>query len=71
MPAYEKTASKPDAEQTAEILRIKAFLMDNLSEVHRLATRSTGDFRSDFDDHLSLVRTLQTKKAKAFGAGAI
>jgi glutamyl-tRNA reductase len=71
MPAYEKTASKPDAEQTAEILRIKEFLMDNLSEVHRLATRSTGDFRSDFDDHLSLVRKLQTKKAEAFGAGAI
>jgi glutamyl-tRNA reductase len=71
MPAYEKTASKPDADQTAEILKIKAFLMDNLSEVHQLATRSTGDFRNDLNDHLSLVRKLQSKKAMAFGTGAI
>ena len=71
MPDYDRVADKPDAEQTAEIMRVKTFLMDNLSEVHKIATKSTGDFRSDFNDHLSLVRTLQIKKAEAFGAGVI
>lgn len=71
MPEYERSTAKPDEKQTAEILRVKNFLMDNLPEVHRVATQTTGDFRSDFDSHLSLIRLLQTKKAEAFGAGVI
>jgi glutamyl-tRNA reductase len=71
MPHPAKTASQSEDEQTAEIMKIKAFLMENIPHVHRVATQSTGDFRSDFEDHLGLVRMLQEKKAAAFGTAVI
>lgn len=71
MPAYEKTAARPEPAQTAEILRIKSFLTQNLSEIHKVATRSTGNFGRDFEDHISLIRTLQAGKAAAFASVTI
>ena len=67
MPEYKKTGTKPSAEQRNEVLRIKEFLDRNASEIHKVATQSNGNFREDLEMHLSLVRTLQLKRAEAFG----
>jgi len=68
MPPYERTGSKPSFEQTAEILKVKSFLNNNLSEIHRLAAKSGGDFYEDLESHFSLIRTLQTLKAESFAS---
>ena len=68
MPPYERTGSKPSQEQTAEILKVKSFLNNNLSEIHRLAAKSGGDFYEDLESHFSLIRTLQTLKAESFAS---
>ncbi len=69
MPAYEKTA-KPSADQTSEILRTKEFLNRNVSEIHKLFSRSSDSFREDLKSHFALVEKLQTMKAEAFGETA-
>lgn len=70
MPEHPKRKAKTPAEQTAEILDIKAFLGRNVSEIHKLAARSTGNFKEDFDSHISLVRRLQVlRKAEFAGPG--
>jgi len=71
MPNYERTGTKPPPEQTAEILKVKAFLNQNLSEIHRLAAKSNGDFYEDLESHFSLIRRLQTLKAETFAAAAV
>jgi len=68
MPNYERTGSKPSQEQTAEILKVKSFLNNNLFEIHRLAAKSGGDFYEDLESHFSLIRTLQTLKAESFAS---
>ena len=67
MPEYQKTGTKPSVEQRNEVLRIKEFLDRNASEIHKVATQSSGNFREDLEMHISLVRTLQLKRAEAFG----
>jgi len=71
MPNYERTGTKPPPEQTAEILKVKAFLNQNLSEIHRLAAKSGGDFYDDLESHFSLIRSLQTLKDETFAATAV
>ena len=71
MPAYEKTGTKPSPEQTKEILRIKEFLNQNVSEIHRFAARAGNDFRDDLDSHFSLIRKLQAMKSAAFAAAVV
>jgi glutamyl-tRNA reductase len=66
MPEHPKSRAKAAAEQTDEILKIKAFLGQNVSEIHKLAARATGNFKEDFDSHISLVRRLQVLKESAF-----
>jgi len=66
MPNYERTGTKPSPEQTAEILRVKAFLNQNLSEIHGLAAKSGGDFYEDLQSHFLLIQKLQTLKTEAF-----
>ena len=68
MPDNGRTPTSEE-DQTSEILRIKTFLTANLPEIHRVATQCTGDFRSDFEDHISLVRKLQAKRATVAEAG--
>lgn len=65
MPMYEKTNAQPSAEQTQKILEIKAFLGRNVSEIHKLASRSGGDFREDLVSHFSLIQKLQTMHAES------
>ena len=55
LPAYERTGFKPTPEQKNEILRTKEFLNQNISEIHKLAAKSGGDFESDLQSHFSLI----------------
>ncbi|MEO7539761.1 MAG: glutamyl-tRNA reductase [Pyrinomonadaceae bacterium] len=68
MPEYQKTGAKPSAELTGEILRIKQFFNQNLSEIHRLAAKSGGDFYEDLNSHFELIDKLQTLKAQTFAS---
>jgi glutamyl-tRNA reductase len=70
MPGYERTGAKPPIEQTYEILRVKKFFDQNLSEIHRLAASSSGDFYEDLASHLALIDRLQALKAEAFASSA-
>lgn len=69
MPAYEKTGVKPGKEQTREVLRIKEFLNQNVSEIHRLYARTNGNFNEDLASHFDLVKRLQSMKERSFAAG--
>jgi glutamyl-tRNA reductase len=70
MPEYETKGSKPPAEITYEILQVKQFLNQNLSEIHRLAARSGGDFYEDLDSHFTLISRLRTLKAETLAPAA-
>jgi hypothetical protein len=70
LPACEKTGEKPSADQKSEILRIKQFLNENVSEIHKLYAGSKGDFKEDLNSHFALVNRLQTMKAQAFAQAA-
>jgi glutamyl-tRNA reductase len=67
LPACERSGEKPSADQKAEILRIKQFLHDNVSEVHKLYAGSNGNFSDDLSSHYALVNRLQAMKAETFG----
>ena len=69
MPAYEKTGVKPSKEQTREVLKIKEFLNQNVSEIHRLYARTNGNFNEDLASHFDLVKRLQSMKQRSFAAG--
>jgi glutamyl-tRNA reductase len=69
MPEYEKTGVKPSKEQTHEVLRIKEFLKQNVSEIHKLYARTNGNFNEDLASHFDLVNRLQSMKARAFASG--
>ena len=69
LPAYEKTGIKPSRQQTNEVLRIKAFLHQNVSEIHRLYARTNGNFDEDLASHFDLLNRLQSMKTRAFAAG--
>lgn len=66
LPAYERTGFKPTPEQKNEILRTKEFLNQNISEIHKLAAKSGGDFESDLESHFSLIYRLRSLKAETF-----
>ena len=68
MPDCEKTGTKPSPAITYEILQVKQFLNQNLSEIHRLAARSGGDFYEDLNSHFSLIDKLQSLKAETFAS---
>jgi glutamyl-tRNA reductase len=69
LPAYQKTGVKPGQEQTREVLRIKEFLNQNVSEIHRLYARTNGNFNDDLASHFDLVKRLQSMKESSFPAG--
>lgn len=66
LPAFEKTYSKPERATVEEILKIKAFLIENVSELHKLAMKSGGDVKDDLQNHVRLVEKLQSMKREAF-----
>jgi len=71
MPPVERTGTKPSFQQTAEILKVKSFLNNNLSEIHQLAAKSEGDFYEDLESHFALIQRLQTLKAETFATAAV
>ena len=71
MPEYEKTGAKPSREQTREVLRIKEFLNQNVSEIHRLYARTNGNFNEDLASHFDLVKRLQSMKERSFAAAGV
>ncbi len=66
MPVFQKTRVKPDKSTVAEILKIKQFLVANVSELHKLAMRDGGSLKDDLKNHVELVAKLQTMKNAAF-----
>lgn len=66
LPVFQKTYTKPDRETVGEILKIKDFLIKNVSELHKLAMQSRGDVSSDLQNHIALVEKLQLMKTAAF-----
>ena len=66
MPVFEKTYSKPDRATVEKILKIKTFLIENVSELHKMTIRSKGDIKDDLQNHIQLVEKLQTMKRAAF-----
>ncbi|MBA2378508.1 MAG: glutamyl-tRNA reductase [Blastocatellia bacterium] len=67
LPETAKTRTKPPREVAEEFLKVKAFLNDNISEIHKLAAGSGRDFQADMQSHISLVRTLRERKASVLG----
>jgi glutamyl-tRNA reductase len=70
LPARETDGGKSSDGHKSEILRIKQFLNENVSEIHKLYSNARGDFRQDLDSHFALVDRLQRMKAEAFGRAA-
>ena len=66
LPVFQKSYAKPDRATVNEILKIKNFLIKNVSELHKLAMQSKGDAANDLQNHIQLVEKLQTMKAAAF-----
>jgi glutamyl-tRNA reductase len=66
MPVFQKTYSKPDRATVDEILKIKSFLIENVSELHKMTIRTGGDVKDDLQNHIRLVEKLQKMKAAAF-----
>ncbi len=66
MPALQKTHTKPNRETVSEILKIKEFLLKNVSELHKLAMRNGGNAKDDLQNHIQLVEKLQVMKNAAF-----
>ncbi len=66
LPVFQKTYAKPDRTVVNEILKIKSFLTQNISELHKLAMQSRGDASDDLQNHIALVEKLQKMKAAAF-----
>jgi glutamyl-tRNA reductase len=66
MPAYKKTRVKPDRKTVDDILKIKQFLVKNVSELHKLAMQSKGDAKDDLQNHIHLTQKLQSMKKAAF-----
>jgi glutamyl-tRNA reductase len=66
MPAFEKTRVKPDRKTTSEILKIKEFLVENVSHLHKSAMRKNGNASDDLQNHIELVKKLQAMKKASF-----
>jgi hypothetical protein len=66
MPVFQKTRVKPDRETVSEILKIKEFLIKNVSHLHKLAMQNDGDAKNDLQNHIQLVEKLQAMKNASF-----
>jgi glutamyl-tRNA reductase len=66
MPVFQKTYSKPDRATVDEILKIKTFLIENVSELHKMTIRTGGNIEDDLQNHVRLVKKLQAMKREAF-----
>ena len=58
------------AVSAGDFKKLKTFLADNISEIHKLAARSDGDFDADLQNHFSLVDRLQQRHAAFSGSAS-
>jgi len=56
---------KPDAIRRSEILRVKQFLLENVSELHKMAIQSGA---ASFSGHVEVVKKLAAMKNEIFTA---
>jgi glutamyl-tRNA reductase len=70
MPAILKKGEKPTQAEASEIVRVKEFLNDNLTYIHKLASQSHGDFATELNNHFLLIETLCRLKAETFSKAA-
>jgi hypothetical protein len=42
------------------------FLIENVSELHKMAMQNNGNIKDDLQNHIQLVQKLQTMKAAVF-----
>jgi glutamyl-tRNA reductase len=66
LPALQKTHAKPEPEVVSEILKIKEFLIKNVSHLHKLAMQNGGNAKDDLQNHVRLVEQLQAMKTAVF-----
>jgi len=70
LPEVLKKGQKPTQAEAAEIVRVKEFLNDNLTYIHKLAQQSNGDFATELNDHFLVIEQLRRLKAEAFNKAA-
>jgi glutamyl-tRNA reductase len=70
MPTILRKGQKPTQAEAAEIVRVKEFLNDNLTYIHKLAQQSNGDFDTELNNHFLLIEQLRRLKAEAFSKAA-
>lgn len=70
LPAVLKKGQKPTQAEAAEIVRVKEFLNDNLTYIHKLAQQSNGDFYTELNNHFLLIEQLRRLKTEAFSKAA-
>ncbi|HTH50993.1 MAG TPA: glutamyl-tRNA reductase [Pyrinomonadaceae bacterium] len=70
LPAVLKKGQKPTQAEAAEIVRVKEFLNDNLTYIHRLAAQSNGDFATELNNHFLVIEQLRRLKAETFNKAA-
>jgi hypothetical protein len=58
-----RAGAKPDDSTFAEIVRVKNFLLANVSELHKLAMKNGAE---DFAGHIRVVNQLVKMKNSAF-----
>ncbi|HSK70755.1 MAG TPA: hypothetical protein VK892_03600, partial [Pyrinomonadaceae bacterium] len=63
LPGSMQCGAKPDAATQGEIVRVKEFLLSNLSGLHKLAMRNGAE---NFSGHIEVVNKLVTMKNKDF-----
>jgi glutamyl-tRNA reductase len=70
MPEYEKTGSKPSIDQRNEVFRVKEFLNQNMSDIHKLTIAGAGSFSDDLQRHFGLIQRLRYKMSQSQLAAA-
>ncbi len=68
LPDFEGVKGKPSPLKIKEIKNVKKFLIENVSELHKLARQSGGDSQNDLKNHLEFVRKLYEAKDAAKNA---
>ena len=66
LPVFQKTRTKPDESVVKEIVKVKEFLIKNVSHLHKLAMRTNGSAKDDLQNHIELVEKLQALKNASF-----
>jgi glutamyl-tRNA reductase len=70
MPECSRNGMAPSADQRNEILRVKNFLDQHMSEIHKLRIVGTGAFSDDLRRHFQLIKGLRSEMRRQCMAAA-